>query len=209
MKNPKKLKKEDQTIQFGPRFNKVDIPYDWDAQPLSNISKIVVGHVGSTSEYYQKSGIVFLRTLNVKENFLDTSDIKFVAKDFHQKLKKSQVNSGDILISRVGNAGKACVVPENFPEANCANVLILRTENVNPHFLCFVLNSNLVQKQITSMEAGSVQKVINAQTFDGIVVPFPKDPCETDNIVSVIKNVELLVQKTQEMIDQTINFKIF
>jgi len=70
-------------------FGKYDeIPVDWKSDEFSKYSEIFVGHVGPTSEFYREDGILFLRTLNVKENFPDLTDVKFISKDFHEKLKK-------------------------------------------------------------------------------------------------------------------------
>ena len=74
-----------------------EIPESWTMEKFSKHSKIVVGHVGSTSEHYTEKGILFLRTTNVKENILDLANIKFISKEFHEQLKKSQITSGDIL----------------------------------------------------------------------------------------------------------------
>jgi type I restriction enzyme S subunit len=52
--------------------------------------------------------------------------MKYVTKEFHEKNTKSQIKSGDILIARHGENGLACLIPENFGDANCLNVVLIR-----------------------------------------------------------------------------------
>lgn len=184
-----------------------EIPQEWVIAKFSEYSKIVVGHVGSTSEYYRDSGILFLRTTNVKENHPDLTNVKFITKEFHEKLKKSQLMSGDILISRVGIAGTACLIPEDFPESNCANVLILRSKKgLIPKFLCYLLNSENISRQVKAKEAGGVQSVINSQTFEKLTIQIPSIS-EQKKIATILFNIDNLITNTQKIINQTNSLK--
>jgi len=182
---------------FGPRFLRIQIPKDWDCDLLENHSDVHVGHVGPTSEYYCDDGVVFLRTQNVRENMPDLADVLHITRQFHLEHKKSQLLPKDILVSRVGNSGIACVIPNDFPEANCANVLILRKkESLDAKFFCYFLNSHIAQLEITSREAGGVQLVLNAKTLEKLSIPILPLK-EQQKIASILSNVDSQTESLQ------------
>ena len=67
------------------------IPNNWESITLSKVCKeIVVGHVGSTSEYYTvKDGVRFIRTGDIKDGEIRLTKTMQITKAFHHKLKKS------------------------------------------------------------------------------------------------------------------------
>ena len=144
--------------------------------PLGKVAnRIVVGHVGPTSEYYTNEGVPFLRTGNVRRMRIDPIDHKIITLDFHKRLKKSQLHQGDVLVSRVGaNRGMSAVVPSKFDGANCANIIIVTPGNLlDPHFLAYVVNSDFGQKQLLGVTVGSAQGVINTTSVKEWKVPLP------------------------------------
>jgi len=139
-------------------------PKGWEKIPLGKLSeRIVVGHVGPTSDGYTEFGIPFLRTQNVRPNFINYNDLAQITSEFHNKLKKSQIFAKDILISRVGvNRGMAAVVPDDLNEANCANVVIVgNTKFLNSYYLSFFLNKSFGTKPEYGYSVGSAQGVVN------------------------------------------------
>jgi type I restriction enzyme S subunit len=144
--------------------NPVKNPMGWNMKYLGSLSRrIVVGHVGPTSSGYAELGIPFLRTQNVRPNFINYKDLAHITVEFHNKLKKSQIFANDVLISRVGvNRGMAAVVPDNLNEANCANVVIVgNTELLNSYYLSFFLNMSFGRKPEYGYSVGSAQGVVN------------------------------------------------
>ncbi|MBX7222713.1 MAG: restriction endonuclease subunit S [Blastocatellia bacterium] len=142
-------------------------PKGWEKQILGDIvERIVVGHVGPTSHAYCESGVQFLRTQNVRRLKINRKDIQFITDEFHKKLKKSTLRTGDVLISRVGaNRGMAAVVPEDLDGVNCANIIIISCGSyLKPEFLAFLVNSSSGQASLMRESVGSAQGVINVET---------------------------------------------
>lgn len=162
--------------------------------------KISVGHVGPTSFAYVEKGqgIPFLRTQNVKRNLIDLSDLAYVTNDFHNKLQKSQIHGGDVLISRVGvNRGMAAVVPYDLGEANCANVLIVGKSNkFNSIFLASYLNHTYGKSAKFGYSVGSAQGVVNT----AIVRKWPIIDVSLalqNKFALIVEQVEQIKQKMQ------------
>ena len=103
---------------------------------------VTVGYVGSMSSEYVEEGVPFLRSLNVKPYFYDPNEIKYISRDFHARIKKSSLQSGDVVVVRTGNPGASCVIPEDLPEANCSDLVVIRCgENLDPYFVSYYVNS--------------------------------------------------------------------
>lgn len=68
---------------------------------------------------YISEGIPFITSENVLNGKLSLNPAKYIAGDFHQKLKRSVIYPGDVLINIVGaSIGRACVVPNCIHEGN-------------------------------------------------------------------------------------------
>lgn len=129
--------------------------------------------IRQTIEDYAEVGVPFLRTQNVRKLEINYRDLKYINEPFAKRLKKSQLNYGDVLVSRVGvNRGMAAVVPKKLGGANCANVLIVTPKNcIAPEYLAFLVNSFYGQTQLVGDSVGSAQGVINTLTLKEWVIP--------------------------------------
>ncbi len=149
----------------------------WENKRLGAIcDRVSVGHVGPTTQFYcdGANGIAFLRSQNVRRGYLNWDGIQYVTKEFHQRLKKSQLKAGDLLFVRVGaNRGDCCSVPEGAGEINCANIVFARPTEGNATFLERYCDSAHGRAQLLGMTTGSAQGVINTTSVAELVVPLP------------------------------------
>jgi len=84
----------------------------WEDVTLDDISEdITVGHVSPMADQYLDVGVPFLRSLNVEPFRINTTDLKYISRDF-QRLKKSALKPGDIVIVRTGKPGSCAVIPD-------------------------------------------------------------------------------------------------
>lgn len=152
---------------------------------LSDVSKLTVGYVGSMEKEYTENGIKFLRSLNVKPFSFDLSDVRYITKEFNNKISKSILHTNDVVIVRTGIPGTAAVVPEELDGCNCSDLVIVRpdTLKINPHFLCAFINS-WGASQIKNVKVGAVQKHFNVSSAQEMLVPFPK--LEEQNMIADI-----------------------
>ena len=168
--------------------------------------KISVGHVGPTSYAYTDRGIPFLRTQNIKRNFIDLRQLAYVNEDFHKKLKKSQIHTNDVLISRVGvNRGIAAVVLKELDSANCANVIIVgKSEGFNSIFLSAYLNFTYGRSAKFGYSVGSAQGVVNTS----IVKKWPIIDVNIEiqnKFASIVEQVEKTKQKMRDSLEEMDN----
>lgn len=135
---------------------------EWTSIPLEDLADdITVGFVGSMTQEYLESGVPFLRSKNVEPYRINLDDLCYISSEFHQKIKKSALSPGDIVIVRTGKPGAAAIIPESFPVANCSDLVIVRpSSKLDRHFLIYYLNSIAV-RHINSRLVGAVQQHFN------------------------------------------------
>lgn len=134
--------------------------------------RVKVGFVGTVGKYYtDDSGVPMVRTTNITSMGLDLTDLRFVTEEFDRNNTKSHLRSGDVIIARHGENGRACAYWG--PEAQCLNVVMIEPDESKllPTCLEHLMNSDLAREQIASMLVGSTQKVVNTKTIASILVP--------------------------------------
>ena len=144
---------------------------------LSELCEFVtVGIANAATHAYADDGIVMLRNLNVRENYLDDSDLIKINPDFAAKYSKKTLKAGDILVTRTGYPGIACVVPEKYAGCQTFTTLIARLKSnaqIIPLFLSFWINSPAGKEFVEHMKAGSSQQNFGATSLKLLEVPLP------------------------------------
>lgn len=125
--------------------------------PAEFASTLITDGTHQTPTYTEKEeGVLFLSSTNIAEHGVDLTEIKYITKELHQRLKNCQPDPGDVLIAKSGTVGVACVFPENFPECSVyESVAIFRpNEDWNPHYIAAFINSDLGIRQIQRSQKG-------------------------------------------------------
>lgn len=161
--------------------------------------RVKVGFVGTCEKYYtDKSGIPMLRTSNITEKGIDLSDLKYVTAEFHDKNKKSQIHTGDLLIARHGSNGQANVY--YGPDAQCLNAVVIvpNQKIASSVFLAGLINSPGVKRQIERTLVGSTQHVVNTKSIASLTVRIPNKAVqkEYESFVMQIDKSKSVIQKS-------------
>lgn len=154
--------------------------------PLTSLrtiaSKIDVGHVGSMVKHYTDAGVLLLQTQNVKEFFLDLNHTINITPGFHDRLNKSKIRRGDILIARSGSFGSAAVYLED-EEINSADIIIVNApegNGIDPLFLVAFMNSRFGSTQLVRFASGGVQGHINLKILEHFKIPKISDTNQSE-----------------------------
>lgn len=181
----------------------------WHDAHLEDIAELTVGHVGTMANEYVPSGIPFLRSLNVEPFRINTNDLKYINRDFHMKLSKSQLHPGDLVIVRTGKPGACAIIPDWLKEANCSDIVIVRPNSmVDNQFLMYYINS-IATPHVAAHLVGAVQQHFNVGSAKKILVHFPSltEQRTISHILSTLdKKIELnrKMNQTLESISQAI-----
>jgi type I restriction enzyme S subunit len=184
---------------------------------------ITVGVVVEPSSYFVDSGVPFVHGTDVREGFIEQSDLKYLSVESNAALAKSQIRAGDVVAMRVGYPGRAAVVPPELDGANCASILIFRTSPaLASPIVAEFLNSPLGRLQIEAVQYGAAQGVMNVSDAVNLVLPMPprsEQPSLVRKLVQarerfdattslMNRQLELLVGRRQALITAAVTAQI-
>ena len=132
----------------------------------------------------------------------DWDGVQYVTKEFHRRLRKSQLRAGDLLFVRVGaNRGDCCSVPNDVGEINCANIVFARPTEGNATYLERYCESAHGRAQLLGMTTGSAQGVINTSSVAELVLPIPP-LLEQKRIVDSLNKLQDNTQRLESIYQQ-------
>jgi restriction endonuclease S subunit len=147
-------------------------------------SRIVDGPFGSAikSDDYVEDGIPFIRVADVTrgEGTIKTKEMIYISYEAHQKINRSKVVPGDVVIAKTGaTMGAASVIPESLPEANIRGDLGAMTtkEGVLPEYLFSFINTNIGQRLFWRLNSGGTRgRVVigNLKKYPIVIPPLNK-----------------------------------
>lgn len=149
-------------------------------KPLSEIAEVICGPFGSTIKNtdYQETGIPLVRITNIsKEGYMNYDDIIYISEELGNSLKRTQVSSGDIVISQRGSLGQCAVVDDTFEKMNIsANIIAIKNiQESSAMFIRDYLLSTLGQTLLERNVSGQVQQKITTQDIADILIPIGCD----------------------------------
>ena len=172
---------------------------EWSNVKLGDVAEgLTVGFVGSMAEHYVNNGIPFLRSQDILPYRIDFSDIKYITPEFNNKIRKSALLPGDVVIVRTGKPGTAAVVPENIGELNCSDLVIVRPgKNLDSKFLCYYLNT-LASGHVAAHLVGAVQQHFNVGSAKQLELSLPPLPIQ-HRIASILSAFDDKIELNRQM----------
>lgn len=136
---------------------------------------------------YQKEGILFIKSENVLENELVVNNPVYIADSVHERMKRSQLKYGDVLLNIVGaSIGRSCIFnlrqEGNINQAVC---LIRLKSNLNSFWLSYLLNSDFFQLILKQNQSGGARDNIDLYQVRELLVPVHTKDIQ-DRIVTVM-----------------------
>ncbi|WP_049962439.1 restriction endonuclease subunit S [Oribacterium sp. FC2011] len=177
---------------------------DWEQRKLSGLCEnITVGIANSATHAYTDDGIVMFRNQNIKENYLDDSDVIFIDEEFEKKYVNKRLKANDLLVARTGYPGTACVVPEKYEGSQTFTTLIARLkEGTNPFYACQYINSDYGKKYFLATQIGGGQKNSGAGILEDFPMILPPTIEEQERIANFLKHFDNLITLHQRKLDK-------
>lgn len=150
-----------------------EIEHTWK---IGEIKETVVRDPSCYGFQYCNDGIPMIRIGDIKQPFIDYTNVAMVSEEVHQKFKKTHLQKYDILMSVRGvSIGKIGIYLGEYDKANIsANVIIIRLKDTSlAPYVCMVLLSSVGQEQIRRIVAGSSKPTINASFINNMEIPIP------------------------------------
>jgi type I restriction enzyme, S subunit len=122
---------------------------------------------------FQDTGIPFLMTQNIRQNFIDWKIEKFVNEKDHEMLYKSHCRKGQVLVTMAGEyLGRVAVYDRNeVCSSNQAIAKVTLKKNLSPYLVSTFLNSKHGQNQINRLKTITGQPNINMSLIKSLKVP--------------------------------------
>lgn len=142
-----------------------------------------------------------VRTTDLENNNFVT-DVKYIDENAYNLLAKSKVYGNEIIMCKIGSAGKCYLMPNlNKPVSLGRNAFLFRyNNNINPVFIYNLLISDYGQNEISKYVRGAVPKTITKDDARKIKIIIP--PIELQNkfaeFVKQIDKQKLEIQKSLE-----------
>lgn len=158
------------------RLSAVDteIPEHWKVKEVGEVSTQITDGAHLTPDR-SEDGYLLLSARNVKNGYLDLSDVDYVPEEEYERLiEKCDPQPGDILISCSGTVGRVCEVPEDLEFALVRSAALVKfDDSLLPSYAEKVLQSVGVQKQIMGYQTQSAQPNLFQGQIASLEIPIP------------------------------------
>lgn len=178
------------------------IPIGWSIKTIKDLSTQVTDGEHSTP-IRTESGFYLLSARNIKNGYLDLSDVDYVGEQELKRIqKRCNPQEGDILISCSGTIGNVCIAPKglNAGMVRSAALVKLKKEDTESKFIELMLQSFDLQRQMKVSVASSVQGNIFQGAIKKLKVLHPESKDERSAIVNKIYNISGIISQKQTKI---------
>ena len=140
---------------------------------IKDFFKVTDGEHGSVD--YLDDGVKYLNVENIRNGFVDVSNVKFVSNEVYLKNRRASLQHGDILISIIGTLGMIAIADESLkPCIMNRNVAVLKPKSeiksLN-YFVAIFLMTRFGYYQATREGSGGVQPIIILERLKNFIVP--------------------------------------
>lgn len=158
-------------------------------KPLGEIADVICGPFGSAIKNtdYQESGIPLVRITNIsKDGYMNYEDLIYISEELGNSLKRTQVSSGDIVISQRGSLGQCAIVDDVFEKMNIsANIIAIKNIRESSatfihDYLLSIVGQTLLERNVS----GQVQQKVTTQDIADILIPIG---CNELHLSSIIR----------------------
>ena len=176
----------------------------WEQRKLGEVSKrVIVGLATSVTPYYREKGAPILRNLNIKENYLDDTDILFLDRTYAESQISKQIHAGDVLTVHTGYIGTSCVVPEKYDKCLTFTTLITTTDEsvLKGAFLSQYLNSEIGMSAVQAVTTQGGRQNLNTNDFVKVEIRYPS-LAEQNKICTVLSSIDNLITLHQRKLEK-------
>ena len=147
---------------------------------LSEIAELITkGTTPTTLGFdFQDEGINFLKIECFSENGSFMEDkVAHISEECYEKLKRSQLEVGDILFSIAGAIGRVAMVTEEMLPANtnqALSIIRIKRKDIYLPYIKLVLTSPFIKAQFERKKQGVAQLNISLKDISELTIPFPE-----------------------------------
>lgn len=166
---------------------------------IEEFFKVTDGEHGSVD--YLDDGIKYLNVENIRDGFVDLSNVKYVSRAVYLKNMRASLQGGDILISIIGTLGSVAIVDESLkPCIMNRNVAVLKLKSkiksLN-YYVAVFLMTRFGFFQAIREGSGGVQPIIILERLKKFIVP-----TFTEKFYAAVEKTFLAAKDCRERADE-------
>lgn len=163
---------------------------NWEISKIEKYLNIITDYHSNGSYETLRNNVTLLdspsyalmvRTTDLENNNFE-ENVKYIDEHAYNYLEKSKVFGGEIIINKIGSAGKVYLMPFlNRPVSLAMNQFLLRfdEDRVNHVYLYNLLLTSYMEREMQGKVRGAVTKTITKDAIKEIKIPIP--PIELQN----------------------------
>lgn len=194
-----------------------EIPDSWTVSKIGEVGLqdtpvVKTGPFGAQlrSKDFRTSGVPVLNIGNVQPGYFDLTKLDHVSVEKAEQLSAYFLNEGDLVFSRSASIGRtACCTKEMAGWLLSYHLMRLSIDKNRccPRFLMFSLMfSPVIVNQVNAITQGGTRSGINTAILENLRIAFPDLPAQK-SIVAVVDAIDLAVETTRAVVDQTRKLK--
>ncbi|MGU8806249.1 restriction endonuclease subunit S [Clostridium perfringens] len=184
-----------------------DIPKEWEIKNLDEISILIDGDRSNKypgEKDIVENGILFLSTQNIVNSKINYDNCKFISQEKFNELSKGKLKKDDLVITLRGSIGNVAKFNGDVYNTGFINaqIMIIRSKNINSNYLSNYLISDCSQKQIIKISSGSAQPQLTKRELKKIkvIIPSEKEQKKISVILSILdKKLEEYKNKKEKL----------
>jgi len=171
----KKLKKEKELPPIKAEDIPFEIPETWVWCRLGEISKHITDGEHVTPQK-RTEGRMLLSAKNIRDGFITYENIDYISEeDFQKSIKRCKPERNDILIVSVGGTiGRSTILNDDEEFAIVRSVALIKPYDFRmSKYFKFVLDSPILQKEISGRSWGTAQPCLYINQIKELTIPIP------------------------------------
>jgi type I restriction enzyme S subunit len=166
---------------------------EWNEVELGEIANVQTGPFGSQlkNEQYITGGTPVVTVEHIKDFRITDFDFPSITDEDKDRLSKYLMQTGDILITRVGSVDLSAYVSEkqNGWMFSSRMLRVRPNEEINSRFLSYYFQQKSFRDYILNISVGATMPSINTEILKGIPISFPPLP-EQKTIASILSSLD-------------------
>lgn len=139
------------------------------------VSQIAVGIVIQPAALYTDApdSVPAVRGNDISPGIIRTDGLVRITREGHLANRRSEIQSGDVLVVRSGLAGAAAQAPEILVGANCVDIVIVRPGPLlTPRYLEHSINSRRGQSAVREHSTGAIQSHFGVEEMKALPIAY-------------------------------------
>ena len=188
------------------RFEEFRESVEWEEKRLgevADVSKLAGYEFTKHIVYEDRGNLIALRGLNIKNNRLDLTDVKYIDNSELLKLSRSKLFINDLMFTYIGTIGEVALIEENDKYYLAPNVSRIRIKvgQINPKFILQFFNVPWFKNvEVAKYISSSSQPALTMENVRKFLIKIPAI-LEQQKIVDCLSSLDEIITTQAEKIE--------